>query len=91
MNTITIYFEDKAHVVPAAITVASALLGHLHVEYTGTHPLSGARRAPCCMMGVCHECLMEINGVHNCQACLTTVEDGMRVYRERPLQEESVT
>jgi predicted molibdopterin-dependent oxidoreductase YjgC len=35
------------------------------------------------MMGVCFECLMEIDGVGNRQACLTPVAAGMRVQRQR--------
>jgi len=31
------------------------------------------------MMGVCFECLMEINGRANTQACMTPVEEGMQV------------
>ena len=39
-------------------------------------PVSGAARAPYCMMGVCFDCLVEIDGVGNRQACLTPVADG---------------
>jgi predicted molibdopterin-dependent oxidoreductase YjgC len=35
------------------------------------------------MMGVCFDCLMEIDGEANQQACMTTVRDGMRVARQR--------
>ncbi len=33
-------------------------------------------------MGVCFDCLVEIDGVANCQACMTEVRDGMRVKRQ---------
>ena len=59
-------------------TVAAALL----VAGTGhcrTTPVSGAKRAPYCMMGVCFECLVTIDGVGNRQACLIPVRAGMRV------------
>jgi predicted molibdopterin-dependent oxidoreductase YjgC len=46
-------------------------------------PVSGAARAPYCMMGVCFDCLVEIDGVGNRQACLTLVADGMQVRRQR--------
>jgi len=32
-------------------------------------------------MGVCFDCLVEIDGVPNRQGCMTTVQDGMRVRR----------
>jgi len=34
------------------------------------------------MMGTCFECSMEIDGVQNRQACMTTVADGMIVKRQ---------
>jgi predicted molibdopterin-dependent oxidoreductase YjgC len=34
------------------------------------------------MMGVCFECLVEIDGVANCQACMTEVRDGMAIKRQ---------
>ena len=49
---------------------------------TRTTPVSGEPRAPYCMMGVCFECLMEIDGAANQQACLVTVADGMRINRQ---------
>jgi len=34
-------------------------------------------------MGVCFECLVEINGQGSVQACLTPVQDGMSVVRQQ--------
>lgn len=45
------------------------------------HPVDGSPRAAYCMMGVCFECLVEVDGVKNQQACLIRVKDGMRVNR----------
>ena len=66
---------------PRGCTVAAAVLlaGDLP---TRTSPVSGESRAPYCMMGVCFECLMEIDGVPNQQACLVPVADGMRINRQ---------
>lgn len=36
-------------------------------------------RGVLCGMGVCFECLMQIDGRPNVQACLTPVAEGMRV------------
>jgi predicted molibdopterin-dependent oxidoreductase YjgC len=60
-------------------TVAVALLSSGGVDHCRTTPISGARRAPYCMMGVCFECLVTIDGVGNRQACLIPVRAGMRV------------
>ena len=39
----------------------------------------GGERAPYCMMGVCFDCLAEIDGVPNRQSCMVTVQPGMRI------------
>ena len=67
--------------VPAGESVAAAVLVHA-LDHTRTTPISGAPRAPLCMMGVCFECLMEIDGVANRQACLVPVAEGMRIRRQ---------
>jgi D-hydroxyproline dehydrogenase subunit gamma len=64
--------------VPAGASLAAALLA-AGVEHTRTTPVSGAPRAPYCMMGVCFDCLVEIDGHPNRQACLTPVQAGMQV------------
>lgn len=59
-------------------SVAAALLvaGCVPLRHT---PLSGAPRAPVCMMGVCFECLVQIDDQPNVQACMVPVRDGMRI------------
>lgn len=66
---------------PADATAAAALLlaGDLPSRTT---PVSGSPRAPYCMMGVCFDCLAEIDGVPNQQACLVPVREGMRINRQ---------
>ena len=39
-------------------------------------------RAPYCMIGVCFDCLMKIDGEPNRQACLVTVKEGMKIERQ---------
>lgn len=45
-------------------------------------PVSGAARGPLCLMGVCFECLVEIDGRPNQQACMVVVREGMQVRRQ---------
>lgn len=59
-------------------TVASALLG-AGVRANRVHPVSGQERAPFCMMGTCFECLVEIDGVPNRQACQVRLKEGMAI------------
>jgi D-hydroxyproline dehydrogenase subunit gamma len=44
--------------------------------------MSGAKRGPYCMMGVCFECLAEVDGVPSVQTCLKLAHDGMCVSRQ---------
>lgn len=48
-----------------------------------TSAVSGSPRAPYCMMGVCFECLLEIDGVENVQGCMTPVRPGMQIRRQQ--------
>lgn len=70
----------------AGDTVAAALL-LAGTDYFRTTPVSGAQRAPYCMMGVCFDCLVKIDGVGNQQACMITVRPGMRVERQQGRRE----
>lgn len=80
-NLVTIYFEDAPIRVDAGMTVAAAALHAGHADARVTARKHDAR-GPFCQMGVCYECLMEIDGKANQQACLITVQDGMRVKRQ---------
>jgi sarcosine oxidase subunit alpha len=59
-------------------TVAATLLV-AGVGHSRTTPVSGAARAPYCMMGACFDCLVTVDGVGNRQACLLTVQEGMSI------------
>lgn len=61
-------------------SVAAVLLRMSDV-WARHNPATGTRRAPYCMMGVCFECMAEIDGVPSLQTCLQTVKDGMVVKR----------
>lgn len=55
--------------------------------YTRTTPVSEARRAPYCLMGVCFDCLAVVDGVASVQTCLIPVRAGMRVERQHGRRE----
>ena len=76
--TVEIQFNDGRLSVPAGISVAAALL-QAGVQRFRASPVSGAPRAPYCMMGVCFECLVEIDGEPSRQACLVLTREGMKV------------
>jgi len=75
-------YEDRTIAARPGDSVAAALLAAGVTTLRAT-PVAGTPRAPYCMMGICFECLMEIDGVGNRQACLTPVAEGMRVRQQR--------
>jgi predicted molibdopterin-dependent oxidoreductase YjgC len=77
-KTISLKIDGKGAQARDGDTVAAALLA-AGIEHCRTTPVSGAKRAPYCMMGVCFECLVTIDGIGNRQACLIQVREGMRV------------
>ena len=62
-------------------SVAAALLAHSGGATRQT-PVTGAGRAPYCMMGVCFDCLVTIDGRPNVQACMVTAREGMVIQRQ---------
>jgi len=74
-------FEGQALSAVAGDSVAAALsaAGIVHLRDTA---VSGAPRGVFCMMGACFDCLVEIDGVPNRQACMTQVAEGMEVRRQ---------
>ena len=78
---VRIYFDGQPLDVPDDVSVASALLMSGVRTFRST-PVSGSARAPYCMMGVCFECLVEIDGRPSRQSCLTQVRDGMDIQRQ---------
>ncbi|ARP92933.1 (2Fe-2S)-binding protein [Bordetella genomosp. 13] len=67
-------------------SVAAALFAGGHAACRDT-AVSEVPRGPYCMMGVCYDCLVTIDGQPNRQACMTPVCEGMRVERQRGARE----
>ena len=67
-------------------TVAAAMLA-AGFDHCRTTPVSGAPRAPYCMMGVCFDCLVTIDEVGNRQGCMVRVREGMEVGTQRGKRE----
>lgn len=80
-QSVSIDFEGEIINVGANETVAAAVLA-AGAGHSRTTPVTGAARLPFCMMGACFDCLMEIDGTPNQQACMVRVENGMKVRRQ---------
>lgn len=78
---VTLTIEGRRTEARDGDTVAAALLEASFIDCRTT-PVSGAPRGPYCMMGVCFDCLVTIDGAGNRQACLTPVREGMVVERQ---------
>ena len=59
-------------------TVSAALLAS-GLDVRRATAVSGTPRLPYCMMGVCFDCLVMIDGVGNRQGCLVPVSAGMKI------------
>lgn len=59
-------------------SVAAALLANGRAACRES-AVSGSPRGPFCMMGVCFDCLVTIDGVGNRQGCLVPLRAGMAV------------
>ncbi len=84
--TLRFTFDGRPMAAQPGDTVAAALLAGNVGAFLET-PAGGKPRAPYCMMGVCFDCLVEINGVANRQACQTPVAEGMQVRRQHGARE----
>lgn len=81
-TTVEVLVDGQRLAVPEGASAAAALLLSGLAASRET-PVSGAPRLPYCMMGVCFDCLAEIDGVANRQACMVTVRAGMMIMPQR--------
>jgi sarcosine oxidase subunit alpha len=77
-TAVTLKVDGKPIDARAGDTVAAAMLA-AGLDHCRTTPVTGAPRAPYCLMGVCFDCLVTIDGVGSRQGCLVPVREGMAV------------
>ena len=75
---VQIFVDGVAVAARQGDTVSAALLASGQDARRST-AVSGAPRLPYCMMGVCFDCLVTIDGVGNRQGCLVPVVEGMQI------------
>lgn len=78
-GTVTVTLDGRQVALPASTSVAAGLLSIGEIKARKS-PSSGKACGPHCLMGVCYECLMEIDGVKR-QACMTEAAEGMVINR----------
>ena len=77
-RALTIHVEGQAISAREGDTVSAALFAS-GLDVRRDTAVSGAKRLPYCMMGVCFDCLVTIDGVGNRQGCLVPVAEGMQI------------
>jgi len=79
---ITIYFEGKPIEAYEGETIAMALHA-AGIRVLGYGLNKHRPRGLFCAIGKCSSCLVTVNGVPNVRSCITLVEDGMRIERQK--------
>ena len=85
-TAVALTVDGKAVQARSGDTVAAALLA-AGIDRCRTTPVTGAPRLPYCLMGVCFDCLVTIDGVGSRQACLVPVREGMKVETQQGRRE----
>lgn len=80
-ETVTLEIDGLAVEAEAGESLAAVLL-RTPPFLARTTPVGGAPRAPYCMMGVCFDCLVTVDGNGSVQSCLIPVRAGMQVLRQ---------
>jgi predicted molibdopterin-dependent oxidoreductase YjgC len=78
---LTLTIDGQSHAARDGDTVAATLLA-AGMSACRTTPVSGSARGPFCMMGVCFDCLVVIDGRPNQQSCMIVAREGMRIERQ---------
>lgn len=86
LRPVAISIDGQPFTARAGDSVAATLLEAGHVACR-VSTVSESPRGPYCLMGVCFECLVTIDGVANRQGCLIEVRDGMRIETQRTRRE----
>ncbi|SDO55912.1 2Fe-2S iron-sulfur cluster-binding protein [Desulforhopalus singaporensis] len=85
-ENVAVILDGETTNLPGNMSVAASLLSEGRI----VAKISPASKKPCsphCLMGVCYECLMEIDGVKQ-QACMVEIQEGMVINRRLGTMEE---
>lgn len=80
---VEILIDGEPYAARAGDSVAAALLASGRAA-SRTTAVRGVPRGPFCLMGVCFDCLVAIDGQPAQQACAIVVTPGMRVDTQQP-------
>jgi len=89
MPAVTIRIDGRSFVARAGDSVAAALL-IADRPACRSSAVSGDPRGPFCLMGVCFDCLVVVDGRANQQGCLVPVAEGMEVETQRGARDSGI-
>ena len=75
-------FENKFYTANSGESIASALISNK--IYT-LNEKNSSKRGVFCGMGVCHECLVEVNGQNNVRACIKQLDSNAIIYKQKEI------
>ena len=78
---LTVHIDGVAHRVDPGLSVAAALTALSRADFSTD--AAGEKRGLFCGMGVCHDCLVTVDGRTSQRACMTPVRDGMHIDRQQ--------
>lgn len=84
-KSVTVMLDGRKTTLPGGMSVAAGLLAIGEI-ISRISPSTHKPCSPHCLMGVCYECLMEIDGVQR-QACVVEVQEGLVINRRLKEQE----
>ncbi len=79
---ITFQFENKSYTANSGESIASALISN---KIYSLNEKNSSKRGVFCGMGVCHECLVEVNGQNNVRACISKLESNAIIYKQKEI------
>jgi len=80
-------FDGEPLLAPAGVSVAAALLADGRTAWRTTR--EGAQRGLFCGIGVCFDCLVEIDGESGQRACMIPLAEGMEIRSARRAEREA--
>jgi thioredoxin reductase len=75
-------FENKSYTANSGESIASALISN---KIYSINDKNSSERGVFCGMGVCHECLVEVNGENNVRACIKKLDSNAIIYKQKEI------
>lgn len=79
---ITFQFENKSYTANSGESIASALISN---KIYAINDKNTSKRGVFCGMGICHECLVEVNGKNNVRACIKKLDSNAIIYKQKEI------